>query len=49
VGLHKEHRDAEARVAITQARKLGTQDAMLFYHEGMIDRAVGENARARFF
>jgi tetratricopeptide (TPR) repeat protein len=47
--LHKEHRDAEARVAITQARKLGTKDAMLFYHEGMIDRAVGENARARFF
>ena len=47
--LHKEHRDAEARAAITQARKLGTQDAMLFYHEGMIDRALGENARARYF
>lgn len=47
--LHKEHRDAEARPAITQARKLGTQDAMLFYHEGMIDRALSENARARYF
>jgi tetratricopeptide (TPR) repeat protein len=47
--LHKEHRDAEARVAITEARRLGTQDAMLFYHEGMIDRALGESARARYF
>jgi tetratricopeptide (TPR) repeat protein len=47
--LHKEHRDAEARVAMTEARRLGTQDAMLFYHEGMIDRALGEKARARYF
>jgi tetratricopeptide (TPR) repeat protein len=47
--LHKEHRDAEARAAITEARRLGTQDAMLFYHEGMIDRALGENTRARYF
>ena len=47
--LHKEHRDAEAHVAMTEARRLGTQDAMMFYHEGMIDRALGENARARYF
>ena len=47
--LHKEHRDAEARAAMTEARRLGTLDAMLFYHEGMIDRALGENARARYF
>lgn len=47
--LHKEHRDAEASAAMTQARRLGTQDAMLFYHEGIIDRALGENARARYF
>ncbi len=47
--LHKEHRDTEARAAMTEARRLGTQDAMLFYHEGMIDRALGENARARYF
>lgn len=47
--LHKEHRDAEARAAMTEARRLGTQDAMLFYHEGMIDRALGENTRARYF
>jgi len=42
-------RDAEARAAMTEARRLGTLDAMLFYHEGMIDRALGENARARYF
>ncbi len=47
--LHKEDRDREASAAMTQARRLGTQDAMLFYHEGMIDRALGENARARYF
>jgi len=47
--LHKEHRDREASAAMTQARRLGTQDAMLFYHEGMIDRALGENGRARYF
>ncbi|HVD59303.1 MAG TPA: hypothetical protein VNC11_00405 [Gemmatimonadaceae bacterium] len=47
--LHKEHRDMEARAAMTQARKLGTRDAMLFYHEGMIDRAIGDSNRARYF
>jgi tetratricopeptide (TPR) repeat protein len=47
--LHKEHRDTEAREAMTEARRLGTQDAMLSYHEGMIDRSLGENARARYF
>jgi tetratricopeptide (TPR) repeat protein len=47
--LHKEHRDREAGAAMMQARLLGTHDAMLLYHEGMIDRALGENARARYF
>jgi tetratricopeptide (TPR) repeat protein len=47
--LHKEHRDREAREAMRQARRLGTLDAMLFYHEGMIDRALGQSARARYF
>jgi tetratricopeptide (TPR) repeat protein len=47
--LHKEHRDPEARSAMNQARKLGTRDAMLFYHEGMIDRALGDSNRARYF
>ncbi|HEY3258330.1 MAG TPA: hypothetical protein VGJ64_05700, partial [Gemmatimonadaceae bacterium] len=47
--LHKEHKDAEARAAMIEARRLGTQDALLFYHEGMIDRALGEKRRARYF
>jgi tetratricopeptide (TPR) repeat protein len=47
--LHKSHRDGEARSAMTEARKLGTRDAMLFYHEGMIDRALGDSKRARYF
>ncbi len=47
--LHKEHRDRQASAAMMQARRLGTRDAMLFYHEGMIDRALGENARAGYF
>ena len=47
--LHKGHRDAEASAAMMQARRLGTIDAMLFYHEGLIDRALGKNGRARYF
>lgn len=47
--LHKEHRDLEARDAMTQARRLRTRDAMLFYHTGMIERALGETKRARYF
>lgn len=47
--LHKEHRNAEARDAMMQARRLGTRDAMLFYHAGMIERSLGQTARARYF
>jgi len=47
--LHKEHRDAEARMAMNEARRLGTRDAMLFYHAGMIERSLGEAKRARYF
>lgn len=47
--LHKEHRDAEARPAMTEARQLGTRDAMLFYHAGMIERSLGAQKRARYF
>jgi tetratricopeptide (TPR) repeat protein len=47
--LHKEHHDAEARAAMTEARRLGTRDAMLFYHAGMIERSLGEQKRARYF
>ncbi len=40
--LHASHRDSEAREAMDRALALGTQDAMLFYHAGMIDRALGK-------
>lgn len=37
----------EARSAIKEALKLGTRDAKLFYHAGMIARAAGDRAVAR--
>lgn len=37
----------EARVAINDALRLGTQDARLFYHAGMIARAAGDTTTAR--
>ena len=37
----------QARTAIKEALRLGTLDAMLFYHAGMIARAAGDNAEAR--
>ena len=39
--LHASGRDREARETMTHALALGTQDAMLFYHAAMIDRALG--------
>ena len=40
--LHASGRDAEAREMMKHALSLGTQDAMLFYHAAMIDRALGK-------
>jgi tetratricopeptide (TPR) repeat protein len=37
---------AEAQTAIKDALRLGTQDAKLFYHAGLIARAAGETAAA---
>lgn len=37
---------AEAQSAITEATRLGTKDAKLLYHAGMIARAAGDKARA---
>ncbi len=45
--LHKSGRNAEARKAMTMAMRMGTQDAMLYYHAGMIEHALGEDAEAR--
>jgi tetratricopeptide (TPR) repeat protein len=36
----------EARTALQAALRLGTKDARLLYHAGMIARAVGDRARA---
>ena len=47
--LYKSGRANEARVAITAALAQGTQDAMLFYHAGMIARAAGHSKDARTF
>lgn len=42
----KANRLAEAQVAMKEALKLGTLDARLFYHAGMIARAAGDRATA---
>ena len=47
--LHKSGRDAEAQTAMKSALKLGTKDAMLFYHAGMIENAVGNKPAARAY
>jgi hypothetical protein len=39
--LYKDGRPLEARAAMTNALAQGTQDALLFYHAGMIERAAG--------
>src|SRR5262249_13283973 len=44
--LHRSGRDAEARAPMTQALSLGTRDAMLFYHAGMIERTLGNRSAA---
>ncbi|HWP44448.1 MAG TPA: tetratricopeptide repeat protein [Blastocatellia bacterium] len=43
----KSGRTAEARSAINEAMRLGTRDARLYYHAGMIARAAGDNGAAR--
>jgi tetratricopeptide (TPR) repeat protein len=45
--LYKNGRLEEARAAVSQALKLGTQDAKLHYHAGMIYQRLGEKEKAR--
>ena len=45
--LFKNGKFEEAREAVSQALKLGTQDAKLHYHAGMIYQRVGEKEKAR--
>ena len=45
--LYKNGRYSEAAEAMSQAMKLGTQDALLFYHAGMIDEALGNHGQAQ--
>jgi tetratricopeptide (TPR) repeat protein len=47
--LHKNNKDEEAREAIEKALRLGTRDARLFYHAGMIYRALGAKEKAADF
>lgn len=44
--LHKSGRNLEARKAMNSALRLGTRDAMLFYHAGVIDHALGDYTSA---
>ena len=45
--LYRNGHAREAQAAMREALKLGTQDARLFFHAGMIHRALGEDDAAR--
>ena len=45
--LYKNGRYQEAAQAIDQAMKLGTRDALLYYHAGMISVGLGDQARGQ--
>jgi tetratricopeptide (TPR) repeat protein len=47
--LCKNGRFQEAETAMTEALKLGTADARLFYHAGMIYRGLGDKEKARTY
>lgn len=45
--LYKNGRPQEAAAAISQATRLSTRDAMLYYHAGMIYKALGDDLLAQ--
>jgi tetratricopeptide (TPR) repeat protein len=45
--LYKDGRAAEAQPLMAQALQLGTQDARLLFHAGMVARELGDSAAAR--
>jgi tetratricopeptide (TPR) repeat protein len=47
--LYKNGKPQEALTAITEALKLGTKDAKLFFHAGMIYYRLGEAERAKIY
>ena len=47
--LFKQGLYLEAKVAAAHALRLGTEDASLYYHAGMIERALGNNPAARVY
>ncbi|HET6763940.1 MAG TPA: tetratricopeptide repeat protein [Longimicrobiaceae bacterium] len=47
--LHRQGRGAEARQAMGQALRMGTEDAQLFYHAGAIARAAGDDGAAEAY
>jgi len=47
--LHKQGKNMEARAAMSRALRMGTRDGVLFYHAGMVERALGDNPRAQYY
>src|SRR6185312_7243150 len=47
--LYRNSRIDEAALAAANALSQGTEDAMLYYHAGMIERAAGRPTRARAY
>jgi Flp pilus assembly protein TadD len=45
--LHQSGRDADALAPMRRALSLGTRDAMLYYHAGVIELAAGDSTAAR--
>jgi tetratricopeptide (TPR) repeat protein len=47
--LYKNNQPEQALTAMTEALKLGTKDARLFFHAGMIHHRLGEHDKARHY